>query len=141
MSAQVLDDAIDILPDGTFKLLGRLDRIVKIEEKRLSLPEMESFLVMHPLVIAAVATSLIGSRQCVGVVVELSEDGFQQLNQYGKSYVTQQLRQHLIERFEKVLLPRYWRFVEAIPLNAQGKVTYADIPKIFSLKDDHHVAS
>jgi acyl-coenzyme A synthetase/AMP-(fatty) acid ligase len=141
MSAQVLDDAIDMLPDGTFKLLGRLDRVVKIEEKRLSLPEMEALLDTHSLVAAAAATSLSGHRQSVGVVVELSVDGIQQLNQYGRRHVIQQLRQHLSKRFEAVLLPRYWRFVEQMPLNAQGKLTYAAISTLFSSKDNHHVAS
>lgn len=141
MSAQVLDDAIDVLPDGTFILLGRLDRVVKIEEKRLSLPEMESLLVTHSLVSAAAATTLSGRRQSVGVVIELSVDGIQQLNQYGRRHVTQQLRKHLSERFETVLLPRYWRFIEQMPLNAQGKLTYAAISTFFSSKDSHHVAS
>lgn len=141
MSAQILDDAIDMLPDGTFKLLGRLDRVVKIEEKRLSLPEMESLLITHSLVTAAVATSLSGHRQSVGVAVELSVDGIQQLNQYGRRHVIQQLRRHLSERFEAILLPRYWRFVDQMPLNAQGKLTHSAISTLFSSKDNHHVAS
>src|SRR5205814_3095144 len=33
-------DAAQPLADGRFRLLGRLDRIVKLEEKRLSVPEV-----------------------------------------------------------------------------------------------------
>jgi acyl-coenzyme A synthetase/AMP-(fatty) acid ligase len=44
-----MDDGIELMPDGRFRLLGRLDRVVKIEEKRLSLPEMEARLAASPL--------------------------------------------------------------------------------------------
>ena len=40
-------DAARIEADGRFELLGRLDRIVKLEEKRISLPMLELALVKH----------------------------------------------------------------------------------------------
>lgn len=139
MSAHIMDDAIDLLPDGTFKLLGRLDRVVKIEEKRLSLPEMESLMATHPWVTTAAATSLIGRRQTIGMVVQLSADGIKQLEQNDRRYISQQLRQYLSEWFETVLLPRYWRFVEEMPMNAQGKLANAAISALFSSKENNHV--
>ncbi len=42
-------DAARIEADGRFELLGRLDRIVKLEEKRISLPMLEQALVAHGL--------------------------------------------------------------------------------------------
>jgi acyl-coenzyme A synthetase/AMP-(fatty) acid ligase len=46
-------DAARIEADGRFELLGRLDRIVKLEEKRISLPMLEQALVTHDWVAEA----------------------------------------------------------------------------------------
>ena len=144
-SALPMDDAVELLQDGKFNLLGRLDRVVKIEEKRLSLPEMEALLNTHVWVKAAAATSLSGNRQRVGMVVELSVDGLLQLANHGRRHVSQQLKHHLSERFESVLLPKHWRFLEQMPINAQGKLTYATITALFiseeTTKESCHVAS
>ena len=43
-------DRAEAAPDGGFWLLGRVDRVIKIGEKRLSLPDMESRLREHPAV-------------------------------------------------------------------------------------------
>lgn len=141
MAVLLMDDAIDVLPDGKFKLLGRLDRIVKVEEKRLSLPEMESLLITHSWVTAAVATVLSGRRQRVGMLVELSADGIQQLERHGRRHVSQQLKLHLGQRFEAVLLPKQWRFVEQMPMNAQGKLPCAIISAFFTSEESLHAKS
>ena len=144
-SALSMDDGVELLSGGKFNLLGRLDRVVKIEEKRLSLPEMESVLATHAWVKSAAATSLTGRRQRVGVAVELSTDGLRQLANHGRRHVSQQLKHHLSERFESVLLPKQWRFLEQMPINAQGKLTYATITALFTseetTKESRHVAS
>jgi acyl-coenzyme A synthetase/AMP-(fatty) acid ligase len=140
-----MDDAIKLLPDNKFKLLGRLDRVVKIEEKRLSLPEMEILLSTHAWVKSAAATALSGRRQRVGVAVELSSDGLWQLANHGRRHVSQQLKQHLSGRFEAVLLPKHWRFLERMPTNAQGKLPVAIIAALFTseetAQESRHVAS
>lgn len=46
-------DAARIAADGRFELLGRLDRIVKLEEKRISLPMLEQALAGHAWVAEA----------------------------------------------------------------------------------------
>jgi acyl-coenzyme A synthetase/AMP-(fatty) acid ligase/3-hydroxymyristoyl/3-hydroxydecanoyl-(acyl carrier protein) dehydratase len=126
-----MDDAIEPLPGGRFRLRGRLDRIVKIEEKRLSLPAMEAQLLAHPWISAAAAVALPGHRQSVGAVVELTAEGKQQLKAQGKRDITQQLRRHLAAHFEAVLLPRRWRFPEHLPLNARGKLTQSTLEAMF----------
>ena len=89
------------------------------------------------------ASYLHGTR--IGVVVELSTDGLRQLTNHGRRHVSQQLKQHLSERFESVLLPKQWRFLEQMPINAQGKLTYATIIALFTseetTKESRHVAS
>lgn len=133
-----LDDAIEQNEDGSFELLGRLDRVVKIEEKRLSLPEIERFLAQHDWVEIAAATPLLASKQSVGVVVALSEEGNVQMQQQGKKTVVKALQQYLRTRYDTVLVPRRWRFMDSLPLNAQGKLVQESIVAQFNLEKAEH---
>jgi acyl-coenzyme A synthetase/AMP-(fatty) acid ligase len=101
-----MDDGIEFVPDGRFRLLGRLDRVVKIEEKRLSLPEMEARLAAHPWVEAAALVPLAGRRQSIGAVLVLGAEGRERLRLEGRRAVMQALRKHLAGYFDAVLLPR-----------------------------------
>lgn len=125
-----LADRAHLLADGRFVLLGRADRIVKLEEKRVSLDAIERLLHASPLV-AEVRTLLhdAGSRQHrrqrIAACVVLSDAGTQLLASAGKLAVNTQLRALLAGAVEAIALPRSWRYVDALPLNAQGKVTRA----------------
>ncbi|MBS1228773.1 MAG: AMP-dependent synthetase and ligase [Proteobacteria bacterium] len=127
-----MDDAIELLPAGRFRLCGRLDRIVKIEEKRLSLPDMEARLLDHPWVSRAAVLALPGKRQSVGAVVVLHDAGRQQLAAQGRRHAAQQLRRHLGAHFEAVLLPRRWRFPERLPVDERGKLTRDALLELFA---------
>ena len=61
-------DAARIEADGRFELLGRLDRIVKLEEKRISLPMLEQALVAHDWVLEARLGVVREIRASVGAV-------------------------------------------------------------------------
>ena len=41
------------------------------------------------------------------------------------------LREFLASVFEPVVLPRKWRFVSAMPINAQGKTVVSDLCMLF----------
>ena len=127
-----MDDAVDLLPDGRFTLRGRLDRVVKIEEKRLSLPDMEARLCAHPWVAAAAAVALTEGRQIIGAVVVLNAVGLQALANEDRRKVSLILRQHLADYFEPVVLPRRWRFPKQLPINERGKVTPALLTELFA---------
>lgn len=127
----VMDDGIALMADGRFRLLGRLDRIVKIEEKRLSLPDMESRLLAHDWVDSAAAVALNGHRQSIGAVVVLNDQGKAALRASGKRAVALTLRAHLADHFDTVLLPRHWRFPEQLPANERGKVADAALASLF----------
>ncbi len=106
--------------DG-FRLLGRADRIVKIEEKRVSLTAIEQHLLTTPWVQevrALVVETPIGDR--VGVVAVPTPLGRAKLNG-GRRGLSDLLRLALVDVIEAMALPRRWRFVEALPVNAQGK--------------------
>jgi acyl-coenzyme A synthetase/AMP-(fatty) acid ligase len=126
-----LDDGLEIDADGRFRLLGRTDRIVKVEEKRLSLPEMEGRMQEHPWVAQAAAVLLNGSRQRIGMAVTLNETGQAALAAQGRQNMRTHLRAHLAPHFDTVLLPRYWRYPESLPYTAQGKLPVAALQALF----------
>lgn len=133
-----MDDGIELGADQRFRLLGRLDRVVKIEEKRLSLPAMEALLNSHPWVATAVVVPLSKRRQTLGVAAVLSAEGQQALVSQTRRVVVQVLRELLHIHFEPVLLPRHWRFPNQLPIDERGKMPHADLVGLFS--NDEHTA-
>ncbi|WP_394497998.1 AMP-binding protein [Shewanella sp. ENK2] len=126
------DDKIELAEDGRFTLLHRLDRIVKVEEKRLSLAQMESLLCTHPFVKEAAVVQLTEPRIMLGAAICLSEEGLEQLDDAGKLSVNNHLKKHLLSQFERVTLPRRWRYPDTLPLNAQGKRVQTDLLAVFN---------
>ena len=115
---------------GRFALLGRSDRIVKIEEKRISLDAIEAALAASGLVEQArvlACPALPGQRQKLAAFVVLSGAGRAQLAGCGKLALGRALRAALGGAVEPVALPRRWRYLERMPLNAQGKTTQAQL--------------
>ncbi|WP_186426567.1 AMP-binding protein [Cupriavidus metallidurans] len=132
-SAHLADDdwqvcADRVLPtgDGGFALAGRADRIVKIEEKRVSLSAIEQRLLASPLVREARALLIetaIGTR--VGAAIVLQEAGQSMLDGKGRHALIAALRRALADGVDRLALPRRWAFPQALPCNAQGKTTEA----------------
>lgn len=120
-------DAARIAPDGRFELLGRLDRIVKLEEKRISLPMLEQALTAHDWVAEARLGVVQENRASLGALLVLSEAGLHALRNQGRRGLTETLRQHLSQHCEALALPRRWRLLRQLPLNAQGKLPQADV--------------
>ncbi|NQD35550.1 acyl--CoA ligase [Permianibacter sp. IMCC34836] len=119
-----------------FELLGRADRIVKIEAKRLSLTELEQALATHPAVAEVAALVLDSPRSIVAVVIRLTATGQQSLHEQGKRAVNEQLRNHLAGRFERVLLPKRFRYVADMPRDSRGKLTQQALTALFAA-DSH----
>lgn len=126
------DDRIDLHENGKFNLLGRIDRIVKIEEKRLSLDEMEQQLSAHAFVKNVFVTLIQNTRLQVVAAVELSELGQEKLALDGKLAINNQLKSHLTQTFERVTLPKKWRYVGTLPYNAQGKLIKSEVEEMFN---------
>ncbi|WP_166358458.1 acyl-CoA synthetase family protein [Pseudomonas akapageensis] len=123
-------DAAEFAADGRFRLLGRLDRIVKLEEKRISLPLLEQALAEHAWVEEARLGVVQESRASLGALLVLSEQGLQVLRSQGRRALTETLRQHLSAHCEALALPRRWRLLRQLPFNAQGKLPQADIEAV-----------
>ncbi|MCS3839776.1 acyl-coenzyme A synthetase/AMP-(fatty) acid ligase [Pseudomonas sp. JAI111] len=120
-------DAARIAADGRFELLGRLDRIVKLEEKRISLPMLEKALTDHDWVAEARLGVVRENRASLGALLVLTDAGLHALRNQGRRALTQALRQHLSQHCEALALPRRWRMLRQLPLNAQGKLPQADV--------------
>jgi acyl-coenzyme A synthetase/AMP-(fatty) acid ligase len=110
-----------------FFLKGRIDRIAKIEGKRISLDAIELQLKTSPLVSDARAIALEQRRQQVAAFIVLSEPGRQQLARSGKLAMNRVLRELIRQRIAAIGAPRIWRYLDALPVNAQGKVTQNDL--------------
>ena len=125
-----MDDAGELLAEGRFLLRGRLDRVVKIEGKRLSLPELEQRLQSHAWVDRARAVTL-PAPQRLGVVIVPTAAGNAALEKLGARAMRDSLRRHLAPAFDPTLLPRRFRFVAELPVSERGKIAAQALQDLF----------
>jgi acyl-coenzyme A synthetase/AMP-(fatty) acid ligase len=129
----VMGDRVEMDAAGGFSLRGRADRIVKVGSKRLSLPEMEAELGKHLFVDeAALVLMRRGIESRVGAAVVLSDSGRRRLGEVGRAELGRELSAVLAPFYDRVLLPRAWRFVERLPRTAQGKLPEAEVGALFA---------
>ncbi len=118
----LLDDRVELYDDGCFRLAGRLDRIVKVEEKRLSLDELERVLKQSGWIEQVYTLLLPNRRDRVAAVIVLNENGKVRYRQQGRQRLIKALKKQLMRSFEAVVLPRKWLLTESLPLTPQGKI-------------------
>lgn len=128
-------DECELINDRQFVLRGRTDRVIKIEEKRVSLVEVEKRLEQLDWVSECVTVPYEQyNRLILASVLVLSENGKIKLEQLGKGRFWLLLRKELREWLEPIAIPRRYRILEEIPLNSQGKRLMSVIEK--QLTDD-----
>jgi acyl-coenzyme A synthetase/AMP-(fatty) acid ligase/3-hydroxymyristoyl/3-hydroxydecanoyl-(acyl carrier protein) dehydratase len=123
--------------DGGFLLHGRSDRIVKIEEKRISLTAMETLLNASADVSTAqvlLCDEMTGQRQRIAAFIVLSEEGKKKLTESGKLAMNTLLRDVLAGTIEPIALPRRWRYLEQMPVDSQGKTTRAALVALLDVR-------
>ncbi|MEK8078679.1 AMP-binding protein [Pseudomonas sp. XK-1] len=125
-------DAVELQADGRFALRGRLDRIIKLEEKRISLPMLEQALLGHEWVSDARLGVVQQGRAYLGALVALSPAGLHALRNQGRKTVTETLRRHLAGHCEAIALPRRWRLLAQLPYNNQGKLAQATVEALLA---------
>ena len=121
-----MGDGVTLSADGrSFKLHGRRDRLVKVAEQRVLLPELEDAVRALPEIADAALCPLEGSHGTyLGLVV---------VPKYAEPPSRRRslaLRQKLLPIFPKGTVPKKYRFVHELPRNAQGKVLASAIRKI-----------
>lgn len=125
-------DRVAAHPDGSFVLQGRSDRVVKIEEKRVSLTAVEMALTACDQVAEArtlVVDMPAGPRLAAAIVP--TEAGWIELRERGKRAVNEALRTHVLQTVERIALPRRFRYVRSLPVNTQGKSTEMLLAALF----------
>lgn len=127
-------DCAEISANG-FILKGRLDRIVKLEEKRISLSAMEKTLLATGLVEDVKALLLQDqngdARAQIAVLAVPNAAGWAIFDTYGRRALNSKLRTALSHGFELSALPRKWRYHWAMPQNSQGKTANSALLALF----------
>ncbi|MGD8112769.1 AMP-binding protein [Vibrio sp. TRT 17S01] len=115
-----------------FELKGRTDRIIKVEEKRVSLVEVERRVEQLSWVEeTAVIPMMEGDRLTLVAAIVLNQQGKQQFALSGKGKFWLLLRNELRQWLEPIAVPRRFRVFDEIPLNSQGKRQTAEIEALF----------
>jgi len=125
-------DEIIIASDGSFDLAGRIDRICKVEGKRVSLDYVDATLISNDLVCDAITFFQNGSKECIVALVALSESGVELLQREGREGCDRWLRRGLLSHMEAIAVPKRYRYVERIGRNAQGKFPYSELKKLLA---------
>lgn len=115
----------------SLKLLGRNDRILKLEDKRISLDAIEQHLMTHRLIKDAFC-GISQKNQRIAAWIALNDDGIAILKQQGRKSVLNALKQHCGEHFDAAVCPKYWRLTQELPRNAQSKISVADFQAAFN---------
>ncbi len=128
-------DLAEIFEDGRFLLKGRSDSIVKIEEKRISMTEVEARLLESGLVEDVKVVALSNDvRQYLAAALVLNEKGREQFKDTEKFLINRWFHDFLMKYFENVVIPKKWRFMEKLPTDVQGKKHKLEIMALFEEK-------
>lgn len=122
----VLNDIIEKKGEK-FKVLGRSDRILKIQEKRISAEEIENALKKYEFTEDACCLK-VGEK--AGAVIVLTDEGKEKLLREGSVEMIKNLKSHL-KKFCGII-PQRWRFLPEIPKTSAGKTDKEKIMKIFN---------
>ncbi|QPK03665.1 MULTISPECIES: AMP-binding protein [Vibrio] len=115
-------DECEMVSDNQFILKGRTDRVIKIEEKRVSLVEVEKRLEQLPWISECVVIPFEEpDRLILASVLVLSDQGQATLVTMSRGKFWLMLRSELRKWLEPIAIPRKYRVVYEIPLNSQGK--------------------
>ena len=124
-----LDDRVELVDARTIKLLGRSDRIVKIEEKRVSLNAIEAALQQLPGVSGAAACVVQrDGRDLIGAALVMAVNAPEHIT--GSAYLA--LRRQLAAQLEPHALPRIFIKLPALPENALGKRDSRALSELFA---------
>ena len=125
-----LDDRIAQVGERTIKLLCRADRIVKIEENRVSLTAIENELLKLPGVTGAAACVVNrNGRDLIGALLVMNQV---KAPEYLSGHEYLELRRQLAAVLEPHALPRILIKVPALPENAMGKRDSRAISALFA---------
>ncbi|MGV9451900.1 amino acid adenylation domain-containing protein [Streptomyces sp. NPDC003635] len=106
-------DLVRRLPDGDVAFLGRIDDQVKIRGHRVELGEVQAALAAHAGVREAYVTTVDGELAAYCTPAAVPVDA---------------LREHLAERLPEYMIPATFTGLDALPVNANGKIDRRALP-------------
>jgi len=110
-------DLVRFVEDGLLEIIGRIDHQVKVRGYRIELGEIEAALTSHPDVShGAVGVDGEAAPRLVAYVVTR------------RPLPPEELESFLGARLPKYMMPSVWMALDAIPLNASGKVDRRRLP-------------
>lgn len=129
----VTHDRAALRDANKFELLGRSDRIIKLEERRISLTAIEKHLQVSQWIQECKLVVLPGQRERLASVVVLTSAGKNILESDGKLAMVNQLRKSLEDVVDPIAIPRHWRFLDVMPADSQGKTSQRVLAELFRL--------
>lgn len=119
------------LPDGNIEFLGRIDSQVKLRGYRIELGEIEM-----------VARGVPGIRTCAAVLTKDldNEDAVVLYFVSDKTLESSEIYANMRDKLPDYMLPSYYIEMEALPLNRNGKIDRASLPKPSTKKNRTYVA-
>jgi len=136
-------DLAAFLDNGKFELKGRIDSIVKIEEKRISLNEVEMRIMSTGLVQDVYVLALSGKRQYTAAVIVLNEKGKEKFSEASEFQKNSFFKKELSKFLESAVIPKKWRYVNAFEQNSQGKIKREEMEALFlpQTKENYQILS
>ena len=118
--------------DGTVAYLGRIDTQVKIRGLRIELGEIESvmsaFLGIHMCAVADKKDEN-GRQYLVGYYNTISDENENQNPITAVKINEKELREHLLSKLPKYMIPNYFVHLPKIPMTASGKIDRKNLPE------------
>ena len=111
------NDAASI-DEGRLALQGRIDRIVKLNDKRVSLESIETKLLESGLLADCYCAPHPKFKR-IAALLQLNGEGLKKFRKIGKKGVAAELKELLKLEFKNSV--RYFKIVEKMPRNQQGK--------------------
>lgn len=121
-------DLIKQLDNREIELLGRTDRVLKIQEKRISADEIEQKLENHNFVKEAYCFDYNGK---IASLIALSQDGFNFVLNKNILLLKKELKNYL-KGFFDINIQRF-KFIDELPKTEQGKIAKGTVLSIFNL--------
>jgi amino acid adenylation domain-containing protein len=114
-------DLARYLPNGELEYLGRVDHQVKIRGYRIELGEIEAILSRHPAVrdVVVVAREDVPGDQRLVAYIALSQS---------QIVTVRDLHAYLAQQLPAYMIPSAFLLLDALPLNASGKVNRHALP-------------
>lgn len=121
-----LGDRIVATSARQFRILGRLDSIVKLADKRVDLGIMRQVFMASEYV-DDVHLAVHPNHAHLFAWIALSARGIHTLRESGRQQLQNDLQALVAQEFPKIAIPRYFRFEKRLPRNGMAKLSQAQV--------------